>query len=232
MSVEAAVSTPVYKHKAVLQITSDGRICKARESATEAAQTLGVAPSGISQCCTRKNATYRGYIWRFQETDGEEVAHEELASNRTNNTEWVESPAIASVPNQPRGGRPKGTGERRVVRPEAVHQRTNPRLREDADSGQPKSRCACCVAHGRRLHGWTPDGVQHYPSERGEDGLRAGEPIVRQPSRSAAKSPAQTGARRDEGRSGRSSGCHLLVGTRGGQEELHQSKRHLGQMYG
>ena len=79
MSVEAAVSTPVYKHKAVLQITSDGRICKVWESATEAAQTLGVAPSGISQCCTRKNATYRGYIWRFQETDGEEVAHEELA---------------------------------------------------------------------------------------------------------------------------------------------------------
>ena len=36
----------------------------------------------------------------------------------------------------------------------------------------------------------------------------------------------------DEGRSGRSSGCHLLVGTRGGQEELHQSKRHLGQMRG
>lgn len=79
MSVEAAVSTPVYKHKAVLQITSDGRICKAWESATEAAQTLGVAPSGISQCCTRKNATYRGYIWRFQEPDGEEVAHEEIA---------------------------------------------------------------------------------------------------------------------------------------------------------
>lgn len=91
------------------------------------------------------------------------------------------------IPNQPRGGRPKGTGERRVVRPEAVHQRTNPRLREDADSGQPKSRCACCVAHGRRLHGWTPDGVQHYPSERGEDGLRAGEPIVRQPSQVSGK---------------------------------------------
>lgn len=79
MSVEAAVSTPVYKHKAVLQIASDGRICKVWESATEAAQTLGVAPSGISQCCTRKIATHRGYIWRFQETDGEEVAHEELA---------------------------------------------------------------------------------------------------------------------------------------------------------
>lgn len=78
MSVEAAVSTPVYKHKAVLQIASDGRICKVWESAAEAAQTLGVAPSGISQCCTRKIATYRGYIWRFREASREETAHEEL----------------------------------------------------------------------------------------------------------------------------------------------------------
>ena len=78
ISVEAAVSTPVYKHKAVLQIASDGRICKVWESAAEAAQTLGVAPSGISQCCTRKIATYRGYIWRFREASREETAHEEL----------------------------------------------------------------------------------------------------------------------------------------------------------
>lgn len=79
MSVEVAVSTPVYKHKAVLQIDGEGRICKIWESATEAAQTLGVAPSGMSQCCTRKIATYRGYVWRFQETGREEVTHEELA---------------------------------------------------------------------------------------------------------------------------------------------------------
>lgn len=66
MTPEEAVLTPLKKDWAVIQETTDGCVVRKWKCANEAVRELGYSLSGISDCCTGRIKTYKGYVWRYE----------------------------------------------------------------------------------------------------------------------------------------------------------------------
>lgn len=52
--------------KSVLQYSDSGILIKTWLSSSEASKQLGYQGSAISECCSGKRKTYKGYIWKFE----------------------------------------------------------------------------------------------------------------------------------------------------------------------
>ena len=57
----------ILKEKKILQLTKNGDIVAEYESATKAADTIGVQPGNIIHCCRKQRKTAYGYVWRYTE---------------------------------------------------------------------------------------------------------------------------------------------------------------------
>jgi predicted GIY-YIG superfamily endonuclease len=54
-------------HKPIIQYTLDSKFVKEWNCAKDIVNTLGISAPAISRCCTNKQASTRGFIWKFKE---------------------------------------------------------------------------------------------------------------------------------------------------------------------
>lgn len=55
--------------KRVGQYTKSGRLLKIHQSATDAANDLGIKPGGIYQCISGRQKSYHGFKWAYMKED-------------------------------------------------------------------------------------------------------------------------------------------------------------------